>query len=141
MSISTLSLVHAAATWFMTGLIWLVQVVHYPLFARVGAAGYREYQLAHQSLITFVVGPAMLIEAIASTLLLLNRRDASTTIAAALLALIWLSTALLQVPLHNQLSHGFDAEIHARLVQSNWIRTVAWTARGVIAISVIRVTE
>ena len=34
-----LLLLHAAATLFMTGLIWFVQVVHYPLFARVGEDG------------------------------------------------------------------------------------------------------
>ncbi|MFY0528690.1 hypothetical protein ACN28I_37835 [Archangium gephyra] len=28
-------LAHAAATLFMVGLIWFVQVVHYPLFSRV----------------------------------------------------------------------------------------------------------
>ena len=29
----TVTLVHAAATWFLVGLIWIIQVVHYPLFA------------------------------------------------------------------------------------------------------------
>lgn len=124
----------------MTGLIWLVQVVHYPLLARVGAAGYRDYQLAHQSLIALVVGPAMLAEAACAVLLLATRRDALTIAGAALLAVIWLSTALLQVPLHNQLSQGFDADVHARLVQTNWIRTIAWTARGTLALVLLRST-
>jgi len=141
MNPGTLTLVHAAAAWFLTGLIWMVQVVHYPLFARVGAAGYREYQLAHQSLISLIVGPAMLVEAIAATVLLVQRRDPLTIAGAALLALIWLSTALLQVPLHNALSDGFDPAIHSRLVQTNWIRTVAWTLRAFIALSLLRTTE
>ena len=54
--------VHYAATLFMAGVIWIVQVVHYPLFARVGAAGYAAYQGAHVRLITYVVLPAMLVE-------------------------------------------------------------------------------
>lgn len=134
MSPGTLFLTHAAATWFMTGLIWVIQVVHYPLFARVGAAGYREYQMAHQGLITLVVGPAMLVEAAAALLLLLERRDALTLAGALLLAAVWASTAFLQVPAHNALSGGFDAEAHARLVGTNWIRTIGWTARGFIAL-------
>jgi len=125
----------------MTGLIWVIQVVHYPLFARVGASGYREYQAAHQSLITLVVGPAMLVEAAAATLLLIERRNAWTLSGAALLFVVWASTALLQVPLHNELSGGFDAAAHARLVQTNWIRTIAWTLRGLIALSLLRPTE
>lgn len=31
---------HALNTWFMTGLIWLVQAVQYPLFVRVGREGF-----------------------------------------------------------------------------------------------------
>ena len=34
---SALLAAHAAATWALVGLIWTVQVVHYPLFALVGA--------------------------------------------------------------------------------------------------------
>jgi hypothetical protein len=125
----------------MTGLIWMVQLVHYPLFARVGAANYRDYQFAHQSLISLIVGPVMLVEAGAAALLLVQRRDPLTISAAALLALIWLSTAFLQVPLHNALSQGFDPATHSRLVQTNWIRTLAWTARAGIALSLLRATE
>jgi hypothetical protein len=141
MSSGTLPLVHAAATWFMTGLIWCIQVVHYPLFARVGAEGYRDYQLAHQGLITLIVGPAMLAEAAATALLLLTRRDAVTVAGAALLAVIWLSTAFLQVPAHNALAGGFDAEAHARLVNTNWIRTLAWSARGLLALYLLRAAD
>ncbi|MFN0105421.1 MAG: hypothetical protein ACKV2U_25450 [Bryobacteraceae bacterium] len=137
----TLPLVHAAATWFMAGLIWFVQIVHYPLFARVGEGGFRDYQLAHQSLVTFVVGPAMLVEAVAAGLLLFNRRDPWTVFGAALLAVVWASTAFLQVPLHNALSDGFNAEAHARLVQTNWIRTLGWTARAAVALHALRATE
>ncbi len=141
MSSGTLLLTHAAATWFMTGLIWCIQVVHYPLFARVGVAGYRDYQLAHQSLISLVVGPAMLIEAAAAALLLAARRDAATLSGAALLAAIWLSTTFLQVPLHNALAAGFDGDVHSRLVATNWIRTIAWSARGILALYLLRATE
>jgi hypothetical protein len=137
---STLLLTHAAATWFMTGLIWVIQVVHYPLFARVGAEGYRDYQLGNQPLISLIVGPAMLVEALATAAILLTRRDGPAFAAAALLAIIWASTAFLQVPMHNALANGFDAQAHARLVDTNWIRTVAWTARGVLALYFLRAT-
>ena len=39
---------HLAATAAMTGLIWFVQVVHYPLFAAVGADQFVAYEVAHQ---------------------------------------------------------------------------------------------
>ena len=47
----------------MVGIIWLVQIVHYPLFSRVGAAGFAIYSGAHSRLTGLVVGPPMLVEA------------------------------------------------------------------------------
>ena len=55
--------IHAAATLYMTGLIWFVQVVHYPLMARVGGGGFAAYEAAHTNRTAWVVGPAMLAEA------------------------------------------------------------------------------
>ncbi|OZC02533.1 hypothetical protein BSZ36_05815, partial [Rubricoccus marinus] len=49
---------------------------------------------------------------------------------AALIGLIWASTAFIQVPLHNALGGAFDAEAHSRLVGTNWIRTVLWSLRA-----------
>ena len=52
----------------------------------------------------------------------------------ALLAVIWLSTALVQVPCHEALSRAFDSLVHQRLVQTNWLRTAAWSLRGLLAL-------
>ena len=54
--------VHAFATVAMTGLIWFVQVVHYPLFARVGEEGFHAYEAAHARATSRVVAPLMLGE-------------------------------------------------------------------------------
>jgi len=57
----------------------------------------------------------------------------------ALLLLIWLSTAVLQVPAHHRLGSGFDPATHRRLVLTNWVRTWAWSARGVLALLLLQV--
>ncbi len=44
----------------------------------------------------------------------------------------WLATALLAVPRHTELGSGFDRAVHARLVRSSWVRTVAWSAHGIV---------
>ena len=129
---------HLASTLYMTGLIWFVQVVHYPLFARVGAERYEEYQLDHQRLTSLVVGPPMLVE-LATALWLVAERPAfipawSAWAGLALVAVIWASTALLQVPQHNALAGGFSARAHALLVGTNWLRTIAWTARAALVL-------
>ena len=129
-------LLHVAATVYMVGVIWFVQVVHYPLFARVGREGFAPYSEAHSRLTTYVVGPPMLLEA-ATALLLLFRRPEGVPLWAALLglalvALIWGSTALMQVPRHTTLNSGFDRAAWSGLVLTDWVRTVAWSARGAL---------
>ncbi len=129
-----LLLIHAAATWFMTGLIWFVQVVHYPLFAGVGRDTWADYGEKHRARTTFIVMPVMLIELAAAGWLAATRTDGLAITGLALLALVWLSTFLVQVPLHARLGAGHDAALMRRLVTTNWLRTIAWTARGVIAL-------
>ena len=136
-----LLLAHAGATLYMVGLIWFVQVVHYPLFSRVGADNFRAYADAHSHLTTRVVGPPMLLEASTAVLLLFVRPEnvpaTPAWVGAALLAVVWLSTALLQVPRHTRLGLGFDAGAHGFLVNSNWVRTVAWSLRAFVVLWMI----
>jgi hypothetical protein len=131
-------LAHLAATLFMIGVIWFVQVVHYPLFSRIGPEKVSLYSEAHSRLTTYVVGPPMLVEAATALLLVFRRPEgvplAATLIGLALVAVVWLSTALLQVPRHKTLGSGFDWRAWDRLVLSNWVRTIAWSARGVLVL-------
>lgn len=120
----------------MVGLIWMVQVVHYPLFAKVSAENYVQYQQLHERYITPVVGVPMIVE-IVTAILLLNYLPKGVSpgwvwAALILLVIVWLSTAFLQVPCHSKLNISFDAEVHRRLVDTNWIRTICWTIRGVL---------
>ena len=131
--------VHAGATLFMTGLIWFVQVVHYPLLARVGRAGFPEYERAHTRRTTRVVGPAMLAEAgSAGGIVLAGAAPVALWAPGlALLVVVWASTAALQVPCHARLEREWEEAAHRRLVRTNWLRTVAWTGRGVLAVAML----
>ena len=124
------------STWYMVGLIWMVQCVHYPLFAKVSAENYVEYQQLHERYITPVVGVPMIVELVTAILLLnyLPKGVSAAWVWAALVLLVvaWLSTAFLQVPCHSKLNIAFDADVHRRLVNSNWIRTISWTLRGLL---------
>ncbi len=133
-------LLNLASTLAMVGLIWFVQVVHYPLFARVGAEGFVTYELEHASLTTWVVAPFMLIEL--GTALYLAALPpqgvppAWLWLGVLLCAVAWVATAAFSVPQHGVLAAGFDAGAWRLLVATNWIRTLAWTARGVLMLMV-----
>lgn len=129
---------HVSATWFMVGLIWFVQIVHYPLMRYVGSTEFVNYEQLHSRLTTWVVGPAMLIEvATLAWLLYFHPPELSRSwlgASALLLAIIWISTQAIQVPCHAELCQRWDGAMHARLVTSNWIRTIAWSARGSLVV-------
>ena len=57
-------------TLVMVGVIWFVQIVHYPLMARVSRGEFAAYASEHQRRTTFVVAPAMLIEAVTASVIL-----------------------------------------------------------------------
>lgn len=140
MNASPWLMAHLVSTLLMVGLIWFVQVVHYPLMADVGASEFRRYAQLHQSRTTFVVSGPMLVEAGTAAYLLIAapqlRASWSFLTASMLLVVIWASTACWQVPLHRALASGYDELRIRRLARSNWLRTAAWSLRAVLVAGV-----
>jgi hypothetical protein len=125
----------------MVGLIWFVQLVHYPLFGSVGAERFAAYAGAHQRRTGWVVGPPMLVEAATGAWLLIappaGVGRGPLALGAAAIAVVWLSTALLQVPRHTVLGRGYDARAHETLVTGNWLRTAGWSGRGALVLWIV----
>ena len=134
-------LAHTAATWTMVGLIWVVQLVLYPQFSRVGEREFPAYHRAHMRRMTWIVGPVTAVEGLSAAWLVWSppQPDAAPwAVAGGVLFLFLLGwTALVSVPLHRTLERGPCTETMARLVATNWPRTAAWTARGVIALVLV----
>jgi hypothetical protein len=122
----------AGATWGMTGVIWIVQLVQYPGFARVGRTEFAAFHAHHCRSIGFVVGPLMMVEMLTAVLLAWGGQPAwFWQMMLGMLLVIWLSTGLWQGPLHGRLAReGPRAELVRVLVRGNWLRTVLWTARS-----------
>lgn len=132
----TLLLAQAASTAYMTGVIWFVQGVHYPLLHAVPPTDLPAYEAHHQRRTGWVVGPPMALELVAAVASLRWWPPELPVLWAwlglTLLGVIWASTAFVQVPLHDALERAHDAARIRALVASNWVRTVGWTARSVL---------
>ncbi|WP_397382018.1 hypothetical protein [Prosthecobacter sp.] len=125
--------IHLAVTWMLVGLIWVVQILVYPQFRRVAPAEFRDYHFAHCFRIGLIVAPLLFVEAATAAWLLYEGRQAQPfIISSGLIPIIWLTTAVFQAPIHTRLGRGFDAPLIRRLILTNWIRTLAWTARGIL---------
>lgn len=129
---------HASVTFFMTGVVWFVQLVQLPLLSRVGREGFCAY---HQTLARragwMLIGPVIAELASAGALLWLAPPGPSwlALFGAVLLAVIWTSTLAIQLPLHRRLQAGFDEAVIRRLVLTSWVRTGAWTLRFATALA------
>jgi hypothetical protein len=131
------SLGHGAVTWLMVGMIWTIQLVHYPLFAVVGADSFPQYEAGHTQRMSRLLAFPAVAEVVLAAALFTLRPDAVTLAAGALLAAIWVMTALVHAPMHRRLASGLETESVTALTRANWWRTWAWTARGVLAAAII----
>ncbi|HET9073566.1 MAG TPA: hypothetical protein VFN48_03225 [Solirubrobacteraceae bacterium] len=122
----------------MAGIIWYVQVVHYPLFSAVGAEAWFPYHLDHERRTGWVVAPLMICElGSAAALVIIGGHGLLAVAGLVLAAVTWVVTFMLAVPLHRQLNRERDEAAMRRLVNVNWLRTIAWTAHGVIALALL----
>lgn len=109
-------------------LIWLVQLVIYPGFRYYSPAELALWHPKYSNLITLLVGPLMLAQVgLVGRETYLNPAW-HTVLSAAIVGLMWAATAFVSVPIHNAIAAG-DAspDTLARLVATNWIRTIGWT--------------
>jgi hypothetical protein len=133
-----LLLVNIASTLFLTGVIWVIQLVQYPFFSHFDPESFTKYHDEYRFWITPVVAPPMIVELLSATFLLFyppeNIDSNFLRLGLVLTVIIWASTFFLQVPLHEKLAVGFDAKTHSRLVNTNWLRTVAWSLRAALVL-------
>ena len=146
------------ASTTMAAIAWFVQIVHYPLFALLPSSGSKAAEAAgmsHSAARDYhdenlrrtrpIVLVPMVVEAASATWLAFYPSAAVGRGAAiaglSLVAIVVLSTALVQVPLHESLRRGdAPAETVNRLVRSTRIRTAAWTARAILAAWMLHAT-
>ena len=124
-------ILHLTATSVMVGVIWVIQLVHYPSFHFVELKQYNTFQRFHMSRISYVVIPAMLTELFTLFLIVISMDQIDTLILASaiLLIFIWLMTAVFFSGVHQKLTLGYDQTVVDKLVKLNWGRTLLWTLR------------
>lgn len=134
-------LTHVFLTLFMLGVIWFVQLLHYPLLGLIEGENFCLYERCHFRRMLCVISLPMLAEFVTGWWLLYEKIPVGSLgllrINAGLLTLIWLSSLCLQVPMHLKLINSFDKQAYHHLLSTNWIRTVAWSVRSVLLVSIV----
>ena len=127
-------LAHAIAVLFLTGLIWTIQLVHYPGFPAVEKRQWPGYHLRHSRRITVLVLPAMIAELGISAWLTWTDLNNLHLAFFGLSLFTWVITALVFLPLHQRIAVRPTERALRRLVRLNWLRTLAWTACSVLSV-------
>ena len=134
--INLILLANFVATCLMTGVIWFVQWVHYPLLASVPVDRAVETAIEHQRRTGQVLAIPMAVEGFTTLGLLISRPESVQIFwpwfGAVLLAVALGSTVFVSVPLHAKMATNPTADVGRRLVVTNWLRTVAWSLRAVV---------
>ena len=130
---------HLIFTSIMTGVIWVIQIVHYPSFHFIEKELYTAFQKFHMNKISIIVIPIMLAELITGMMLFLDKSSKSPflIISFVILVLIWLITGVFFSKAHNELMTGYQELVVNQLVVMNWIRTLLWTLRLLLLIGFV----
>jgi len=123
-------LINFCACLYLTGLIWTIQIVHYPAFYHIGKKSFNQFIKMHTKRMGYIVSAPMLIELISSSYLAMDHKSIFFYANFAFVIFIWISTAFLSVPKHRILKSGKNKSTIAALVKTNWPRTVLWTCRS-----------
>ena len=126
------------SAFLLSGVIWTIQIVHYPSFHFIDKLSFTNFHNFHERRISIIVMPLMLIELITSIALYIhNMWSIVFTLNLLLVVLIWCSTFFVQVPIHSILSAKKDKNLIEKLVNTNWIRTFLWSIRMLLIIDEI----
>jgi hypothetical protein len=122
---------HLIFTSLMVGVIWVIQLVHYPSFHYVKKDNYPLFQRFHMQRISIIVMPLMIIELLSGSYLVYDRLYLNIYFLSSILILlvIWLLTAVIFSGLHQRLEQGYDESLVNKMILYNWIRTSLWTLR------------
>ena len=131
-----LFVIHLVSTSFMVGVIWIVQLVHYPTFFFIDEQKSYDFQKFHMSRISYIVMPAMTTELFSGIYIFIYSNMAIDSnlflLALTILIINWIITALVFVKMHNKLLINYKIEIISLLVKWNWLRTLLWSVRLIL---------
>ncbi|MCX7744365.1 MAG: hypothetical protein N2167_07350 [Flavobacteriales bacterium] len=146
---SLIFIIHVLVCIMVTAIMWYLQVVHLPMLRFIGADRYELYYRELKMKNTLLFFPLFSLEIFTSVALLLSFTMVSDfnpdvqnqffLIGFSLILLFILHLINFQMirPLLSILHTDVDGKKHQRLIYMQWIRTLGWTLRLIILLSMI----
>ncbi len=132
-------MINVGTTAAMFGIIWIVQLVQYPLFAGLNSRDFHSWHRFHSNRITYIVAPLMIGDLIASGALAWFYLNIWSLVLLGLTIGVWFATFTISVPIHAALEKATNSSeierLIRRLVSTNWIRTALYCLKLVILLA------
>lgn len=137
-------LLQALTTWILLGMLWFMQLVHYPLFRRI-KENFVKYEREHIKRILSLLMPLSIIDLALNVMLVISlergRYIFLISFALAMNIITWLSALFFQVEQHHALSEHFSKNMVHKLVKTNWISTIAWSIKAALIFALIAIMK
>jgi hypothetical protein len=134
-------MLHLAGSFMLTGIVWWVQIITYPLIKETPEAVFKHVHRIYMRRVGWIAAPLMLLEMTTSILLIFFPPPlvphALLLINFGLIVLVWLVSTLILLPIHQRLSIGHPAHDVQHLIKMNWIRTSLWSVKGILVIWIV----
>lgn len=124
------------ASVFMTGIVWFIQFVQYPLLNHISSFDFSCYFKKYITRLAWIMYPVMIIEICFALWLAFlpvqSKLQLPILITYILLALACLNTFLIQAPLNHKLQLAFNKAVFSKILFYNRIRFFSWAIRTMI---------
>lgn len=129
------------SSFMMIGIVWLQQLINFPLFTLVPKESFSVYHQAHLNRSQWLIAPLMLVEVLSAAFLLIWPIPQVSyylyLINFLLIVLIWLETFLMQWPLQKKLRKEHSLVTIERLIKLNRLRAITWSCHGAVLIAIL----
>jgi len=134
-------LINLLSTILIAGILWFVQLVHYPLFNEIPAKNFINYGYYHSRKVSGIIKPLFIVDFTTLILLLiLLGSNLSTNLMIVNVTIFIITIVLTQIifiPIHQKLSKSPNSQTISQLIRLNWIRTLIWSLKVVFMLIII----
>lgn len=126
--------IHLSLCFVMIGVIWVIQLVHYPSFKYIDQNEFIKFERFHMNRISFIVVPIMTLELLTAIILtvFLSKTNSWHFFNTIFLVFTWFFTFFVSARLHKRLLQRYSLDLIQKLTSSNWARTTIWSIRGLL---------
>ena len=110
-------------------LIWIVQLTIYPSFQFMSAQQLIQWHAKYTVRMAWIAGPLILFQTTIISIQIVLEVSTINILSGFIVGVTWILTYFVSIPLHRTISEdgGSAVELN-KLVNTNWYRTICWSA-------------